>query len=43
MGYPGAFVELEDSVNAIVTKIDGLNKENGAGEFWSIDGTNPSW
>ncbi|KAG0154693.1 hypothetical protein PDIDSM_261 [Penicillium digitatum] len=43
MGFPGASVELEDSVNAIVTKIDGLTKGNGAGEFWSIDGTSPSW
>lgn len=42
-GFPGAFVEVEDSVNAIVTKIDGLTKENGAGEFWNIDGTTIGW
>ncbi|KAJ6128189.1 hypothetical protein N7471_009406 [Penicillium samsonianum] len=43
MGFPGALLEIEVSVNAIVTKIDGLTKENGAGEFWSSDGTTPSW
>ncbi|KAJ5967094.1 hypothetical protein N7501_003342 [Penicillium viridicatum] len=42
-GYPGAFVEIEHSVNAIVTKIDGLTKQNGAGEFWNIDGTTIGW
>jgi norsolorinic acid ketoreductase len=39
VGYPGAFVEVEDSVNTIVAKIDGLTKENGAGEFWGCDDT----
>ncbi|KAJ5822687.1 Short-chain dehydrogenase/reductase SDR [Penicillium robsamsonii] len=42
-GYPSAFVEVEDSVNAIVAKIDGLTKENGAGDFWNIDGTTIGW
>jgi norsolorinic acid ketoreductase len=43
LGYDSAFVEIEDSVNAIVTKIDGLTKENGAGEFWSIGNTTNAW
>ncbi|KAJ5210190.1 Short-chain dehydrogenase/reductase SDR [Penicillium cf. griseofulvum] len=43
LGFDGAFVEIEDSVNAIVAKIDGLTKENGAGEFWSIDNTTHAW
>lgn len=43
VGYPGAFVEVEDSVNAIVAKIDGLTKENGAGEFWGFDDTTIGW
>ncbi|OQE34847.1 hypothetical protein PENCOP_c015G04048 [Penicillium coprophilum] len=42
-GYPSAFVEVEDSVNAIVAKIDGLTKDNGAGEFWNIDDTIIGW
>ncbi|KAJ5174168.1 Short-chain dehydrogenase/reductase SDR [Penicillium canariense] len=43
VGYPSAFVEVEDSVNAIVTKIDGLTKENGAGDFWGFDNTLIGW
>ncbi|KAJ5730986.1 Short-chain dehydrogenase/reductase SDR [Penicillium malachiteum] len=42
-GYPSAFVEVEDSVNALIPKIDGLTKENGAGEFWSFDDTTIAW
>jgi norsolorinic acid ketoreductase len=42
-GYPSAFVEVDDSVNAIVAKIDTLTKENGAGEFWNIDDTTIGW
>ncbi|CAI7648599.1 unnamed protein product [Penicillium glandicola] len=43
LGLPGAYIEVEQSVDAIATKIDGLTKENGAGEFWSSDNTTPSW
>ncbi|KXG50412.1 Short-chain dehydrogenase/reductase SDR [Penicillium griseofulvum] len=42
-GYPSAFVEVDDSVNAIVAKIDTLTKDNGAGEFWNIDDTTIGW
>ncbi|KAJ5973130.1 Short-chain dehydrogenase/reductase SDR [Penicillium vulpinum] len=42
-GYPSAFVEVEDSVNALVAKIDGLTKRNGAGEFWGFDDTIIDW
>ncbi|KAL2820570.1 hypothetical protein BDW59DRAFT_113988 [Aspergillus cavernicola] len=41
-GYPGAFVEVEDSINAIVAKLDSLTNENG-GEFWNFDGTTIAW
>ena len=36
---PSAFAEFEDTLNAIVAKIDSLTKENGAGEFRSFDDT----
>ncbi|KAL3475418.1 NAD(P)-binding protein, partial [Aspergillus californicus] len=42
-GYPGAFVEIEDSVNAIVAKVDGLTKTNGSGEFWGFDDAIIEW
>ncbi|KAJ5922795.1 hypothetical protein N7516_010498 [Penicillium verrucosum] len=42
-GFPGAFIEVEDNMNVIITKIDGLAKGNGAGEFWNIDGTTIGW
>ncbi|CEJ58275.1 hypothetical protein PMG11_06939 [Penicillium brasilianum] len=42
-GHPSAFVEVEDSVNAIIAKIDALTKENGAGEFWGFDDTTIGW
>ncbi|PWY93392.1 NAD(P)-binding protein [Aspergillus sclerotioniger CBS 115572] len=43
VGYPGAFVEIEDSVKAVVEKIDTLSKENGSGEFWGFDGSVIAW
>ncbi|OQE34588.1 hypothetical protein PENCOP_c017G05000 [Penicillium coprophilum] len=43
LGFDEAFVEIKDSVSAIVNKIDGLTKDNGAGEFWSIDDTTVAW
>ncbi|KAJ5153997.1 Short-chain dehydrogenase/reductase SDR [Penicillium coprophilum] len=43
LGFGEAFVEIEESVSAIVNKIDGLTKENGAGELWSIDDTTVAW
>ena len=43
MGYPGAFVEIEDSVKAVVAKIDALSRENGSGEFWGFDGSVIAW
>ncbi|KAJ5312316.1 Short-chain dehydrogenase/reductase SDR [Penicillium antarcticum] len=42
-GYPGASVEVEDSVNVIIAKVDGLTKENGAGEFWGYDDSIIGW
>ncbi|CAI7585337.1 unnamed protein product [Penicillium glandicola] len=42
-GFPGAFVEVDTSVNAVVAKIDDLTKENGAGEFWGFDDTIIGW
>ncbi|OOF98089.1 hypothetical protein ASPCADRAFT_394910 [Aspergillus carbonarius ITEM 5010] len=43
VGYPGAFVEIEDSVKAVVAKIDALSRENGSGEFWGFDGSVIAW
>lgn len=42
-GFPGAFVEVEDSVNVIITNIDEPAKGKGAGEFWNLDGTTIGW
>ncbi|PYI06497.1 NAD(P)-binding protein [Aspergillus sclerotiicarbonarius CBS 121057] len=43
VGYPEAFVEIEDSVKAVVAKIDILSKGNGSGEFWGFDGSAIAW
>ena len=42
-GLPGAITEIEDSVDVMVVKIDALTKDNGAGEFWTFDGTSIGW
>ncbi|PYH96480.1 NAD(P)-binding protein [Aspergillus ellipticus CBS 707.79] len=43
VGFPEAAVELHESVDAIVAKIDMLSKGNGSAQFWGIDGTIAPW
>ncbi|KAM3449583.1 hypothetical protein MY3296_006803 [Beauveria thailandica] len=43
VGFDESFVEVEDSVNAIINKVDGLTRENGSGVFWGIDDTIIPW
>jgi hypothetical protein len=43
VGYLGDMVEVELTVNAMVSKVDSLSKSEGSGEFWSHDGTIIPW
>ncbi len=43
VGFEESFVEVEDSVNAIVKKVDTVSRENGSGSFWSYDDTVIPW
>jgi hypothetical protein len=43
IGYSGEFMEVKESVDATVTRIDALSKSEGSGEFWNYDGTTLPW
>ena len=42
-GYSGDLIEVKESVDATVARIDALSKSKGSGEFWSYDGTTIPW
>jgi hypothetical protein len=42
-GIPEAFVEVTDSVNGVVEKIDSATKKHFSGDFLSFDATVMKW
>jgi len=42
-GIPEAFVEVTDSINGMIKKIDEANKTTYSGQFLSFDDTQMQW